>query len=205
MLLPKIALRKATGYALPVVVLLCMVACAPAPTPIPITDTPAPTATPRPRPTLPPTWTPTPTFTATYTPTITLTPTITPTLTPTTTIDPATLCDQFEVFQDIAEGARYATSGDLVLAFSTSRADVRVEFKAINRETHEGRGVRVPGGRFTGMKYAADQLPGPGVYDWTLSLLTDAESGLCERGGTFALYEAEATEEATSDLTDAAD
>lgn len=190
--------RKTTVYALPVVVfLLAACASAPAPTPRPDVDAPAATATARQRPTLPPTWTLTPTYTATDTPTITLTPSVTDTFTPTATIDPLKVCDEFEVYYEIKEGARIATDGNLALMFRTTRPDVRVEFRAVNRETGEGKGVRVPGGRFFGMNYAASQLPGPGIYDWTLNLSTETDSGLCEHGGSFVLYESEATPEAT--------
>jgi hypothetical protein len=156
--------------------------------------TPAPpTATPTPiiRATLPPTWTPTPTPGITPTDRPTITPTAAPTLTR------ADVCDRFSVTRTFEDGTRFVHNAEIPLFFGVESFEVTVRFVATQRYTGENLGIEVPGGEMFGMSLAAARLPGHGLYDWRLSVVSPVDGELCARTGYFFVLPPPATEEAT--------
>lgn len=76
---------------------------------------------------------------------------------------------------------------------------VTIRFLAVNHlNPDSNRGVDVPGAALTGFQLPVNLLPGPGIYDWTVSLHTNAYGDICTRGGWFIAIrpQAASTEEA---------
>jgi hypothetical protein len=151
-------------------------------------------ATPHVRATLPPTWTPT--FTATPAPpTATRTATPTPTLTP--TLSAADICSNFWVVSNLtpnAEGQVYFTrNSQISLLLNTDSADDTIHFATTYRLDGKTDGTDLPGGQMEGLVYDIKDLPGPGLYDWSLSIQSKAYGEICKQSGSFMVISREST------------
>jgi hypothetical protein len=167
--------------------LLMLAACNPQTQLIAALETPvaqAPTLSiPPQRPTLPPTWTPTSTETPAP-PTPTRTPTRPPTLTPT----PAAgdICAALEIQSALDEDGRYFPwDGKIAIAIQNNTPDVIVRFLAVHRLTGDNKGFQIPGGGLYLVDFRVDLLPRPGLYDWTLSAISDSYGEICTQSGYF--------------------
>jgi hypothetical protein len=216
--------------------LLGLAACGPEPTTQVITNpttTSVPTTGPTPpaltvsRPTLPPSWTPTLTFTPA--PTMTHLPTITPR--PTLSLDQ--ICGSLQLLSPLPDGLYVPWDGNITVAFDvgtgavgryiltpmptvgsetpTLSADdliqVTVRFLARHRLSGKNLGFMAPGGQGVVVTVAASRLPQPGLYDWTLTVYSDAFGSPCPGlSGYFIVGQPEwvtpqATPEATVEAT----
>ncbi|MBC6935041.1 MAG: hypothetical protein DWB42_04310 [Chloroflexi bacterium] len=148
---------------------------------------PTPTATLVVRPTLPPAWTLTPTPTRPP-PTATPNPTLTPTL------DSQAICDGLWVQTNLEDGRLLAWDAFVTLFASLPSTDAALRLLVVHGVTGEKRGIDLPGGEMTGIQIPVKVLlPGPGRYDWTLTLSTASEQDFCPRGGWFVVAGREST------------
>lgn len=72
-----------------------------------------------------------------------------------------------------------------ITILAQSPAGVTVRFLAAHRRTDDSRSMDLPGGGLTGFQLPVSRLPAPGLYDWTVSLHSDAYGELCARDGWF--------------------
>lgn len=163
--------------------------------PVPLRVTPLSTWTPTPRisptpfrrQTLPASWTPTLTATATATRTPTLTPTITqtPSITPTRTVDE--ICDGFVVTLLLFEGVSYSRDDSAGFFISSDVLESLIVFEAVGRVSGEVVERQFVGGLPNIGVLDLSIFPVPDTYDWTISLFTVGQPGLCEQGGSFVI------------------
>jgi len=137
------------------------------------------------RPTLPPTWTPTHTATHTLTPTITLTPSDTPTITP---VDETLLCQQFSFRFDGEEGAVYQRGDVIRMDYGMGEPEFFLIFGAVNQANTDDIVLRATeSGTFYRLILPAEDFPSNGEYEWSVSVSTWEEGGLCEQTGRFII------------------
>jgi hypothetical protein len=179
---------------------LLLAACSAGPLSVP-TPTPGrlPTVIGAPiRNTLPPTWTPT------YTPSPTNTPTPSITPSPTTTPSSEDICEALEIAIDLEMREIIAWESGFQIAYVNPWPTMPLQFLAVNRRTGENLGVQLPPGQ-VGLFFSMNALPGPGIYDWALSLVSEEYGSLCTREGIFTARPPEPTAtpdpEATAEIT----
>ena len=129
--------------------------------------------------TLPPSWTPSPTPTITPTRTPTLTPSVTP------TESPEDICAGFKLLYDFSGQQRYAMDGYIPIILTLDSPSASIHFEAVQRFSGESKGFDLPGGGSISMTFHISALPGPGLYDWTLSARSDSYGDLCTLQGRF--------------------
>ncbi|MDX1991142.1 MAG: hypothetical protein SF029_02050 [bacterium] len=120
-----------------------------------------------------------------YTPTASITPTAIPSLTPTptntTTPSAAEVCDA-------VEPAIIDNQGEIILfILETNRSDVGLNIELVNQNNDESLEFQVPGAQQNIAPLPANQLPGAGVYRWTVTAFTETQRGLCEQTGEFEI------------------
>ncbi|MFQ3567760.1 MAG: hypothetical protein SNJ59_12255 [Aggregatilineales bacterium] len=165
------------------------------------------------RATLPPTWTPTAYPTESPIPSPTPSPSATP---PPSLTD---LCDSLVLNYLFPDDALFSPSDELLIFFGTPLRvwaspvqvvtptaltgqppftderqplllePVVVRLIMTRLETGEVFGGEAPGGEVVGLQLPLSQLPGPGQYNWTVSIVVPSLGPQCEYGGTFTLGE----------------
>lgn len=138
-------------------------------------------------PPLPPTWTPTFTPTITLTPSITFTPSSTPTLTP---VPEQALCEDFRFAALAPSGIIYEAGDRIRFDIGNSFPRTLFGFIAIHQATGEELSFVVEGGQDYRLMLEPERFPLPGLYDWTVALLTvDERSGeeFCAQTGRFLI------------------
>lgn len=164
--------------------LLLAAACAPPPADSSLTPTPGRLPTldgPPVLRTLPPTWTPT------FTPSPQPPPTDTPTPSPTATPALDALCEQFVASISVRPRQLIDWEGGFQMAFVNPWLATPIQFLAVHRRSGENLGVQFPPGGQYVIWFRADSLPLPGVYDWTMSLLSPDYGPSCTQEGSFTV------------------
>lgn len=87
------------------------------------------------------------------------------------------------------------------MGIGTEAPDVIARFVAVHRLTGENKGFQVPGGGIYLVNFNINLLPRPGLYDWTLKVISESYGELCTRGGYFIVGRPEWVDDNKDEIT----
>ena len=131
------------------------------------------------RATLPPTWTSTFTYTPLPTATITLTPS------PTATLTQSEICQSFHTDDGYSNGFSFPHDGTFAFITGASVPSTAMRLLFVHRLSDELIGTQTVTQPLMILQFPIDSLPRHGLYDWTLTLIDQDDTVLCERDGYF--------------------
>jgi hypothetical protein len=120
----------------------------------------------------------------------------------TPTESPEDICAGFDLLNDFTTRRRYELHDVIPMLIALDSPNALIYFEAVQLSSGEGAGFELPGGQTIGMNFQINALPGPGIYDWTLSVRTAQYGDLCALVGRFTVTRPTLTPRPTLESTE---
>jgi hypothetical protein len=97
------------------------------------------------------------------------------------------VCAGFDLIYDFTQQQVYAWENSLPIIASLTAPETLIRFEAMHRRTQTTTAYDFPGGQSIIVEFHLSALPGPGTYDWLLSVHHPVYGDLCQREGSFVV------------------